>query len=61
MAIDYVSCDINEICVQVKNKPWVKCIIIMRLISWKHSRGSETTISYSPVQPYYLQYTDYSG
>jgi hypothetical protein len=33
----------NEIfCVQVKNKPCVKYIVVMRLIPWIHSRGSET-------------------
>ncbi len=31
-------------CVQVKNNPCVECIITMRLISWNHSRGSETCI-----------------
>jgi hypothetical protein len=28
--------------VQVKNKPCAQCSIIIRLISWNHSRGSET-------------------
>jgi hypothetical protein len=28
--------------VQVKNKPCVDYIVIMRLIPWIHSRGSET-------------------
>ncbi len=32
----------QDLCVQVKNKPCVEYIIIMRLISWIHSRGSET-------------------
>ncbi len=32
----------RDSCVQVKNKPCVECIIIMRLISWNHSRGSKT-------------------
>jgi hypothetical protein len=30
--------------VQVKNKPFVVCIVIMRLISLKRSRGSETVV-----------------
>jgi hypothetical protein len=29
--------------VQVKNKPCVEYTVIMHLISWIHSRGSETT------------------
>jgi ABC-type phosphate/phosphonate transport system ATPase subunit len=29
---------------QVINKPCVECIIIMRLISWNHSRDSETVL-----------------
>jgi hypothetical protein len=32
--------------VQVKNKPCLECIVIMCLISWNHSRGSETIYSY---------------
>jgi hypothetical protein len=43
--IMYVN--INEICVQVKNKPCVECIIIMRLISWKYSRGRKTILPVS--------------
>ncbi len=31
-----------ESCVQVKNRPCVVYTIIMRLISWKRSRGRET-------------------
>jgi hypothetical protein len=31
-------------CVLVKNQPCVVCIIIMRLISWNRSHGSETLI-----------------
>ncbi len=29
---------------QVKNKPCVDCTIIMHLISWNHSRVSETLV-----------------
>jgi hypothetical protein len=31
-------------CVQVKNKPYLECTVIMRLISWSHSRGNETLL-----------------
>jgi hypothetical protein len=31
--------------VEVKNKPCLKYIVIMRLIPWIHSRGSETCMS----------------
>ncbi len=31
-----------KFCVQVKNKPCVRCTSNMRLISWIHPRGSET-------------------
>jgi hypothetical protein len=34
--------------VQVKNKPCVECIIILCLIFWKHSRGSETHTVHTP-------------
>jgi hypothetical protein len=34
----------NEFCVQVKNKSCVDCTVIMHLIPWKCSRGSETTM-----------------
>jgi hypothetical protein len=38
--------NINEVfSVQVKNKPCVECILIMRLISWNHTCGSETLVS----------------
>jgi hypothetical protein len=35
----------RDSCVQVKNKPCVECTVIMRLISWNHSHGSETVIT----------------
>jgi hypothetical protein len=34
-----------DLCVQVKNKPKVEFTIIMRLISWIHSRGSEAMLT----------------
>ncbi len=38
-----MSCKYNDIfCVLVKNKPCVKYIVVMRLIPWIHSHGSET-------------------
>jgi hypothetical protein len=37
------SVHINTFCVKVKNKLCVKNTIVMRLISWIHTRGSETT------------------
>ncbi len=40
-----------DFCLQVKNKPCVDYIVIMRLISWIHSRGSETS-------PYWLGMND---
>ncbi len=37
------DCKYNVIfCVQVKNKPFMKYITVMGLISWIHTRGSET-------------------
>jgi hypothetical protein len=40
---DTYPVNINKIfCVQVKNKPCVKYIVIIRLIPWIRSRGSET-------------------
>ncbi len=40
-----MTCKYNVIfCVQVKNKPCVKYTTVMRLISWIHTRGSETLI-----------------
>jgi hypothetical protein len=32
----------HDLCVWVKKKPCVELTVIMRLISWIHSRGSET-------------------
>jgi hypothetical protein len=41
-----MTCKYNEtFCVQVKNKPCMKYTTVMRLISWIHTRGSETDIS----------------
>jgi hypothetical protein len=45
LTIDCMLCKyIMRFCVQVKNKLCVECTVIMRLISWNHSRGSETVI-----------------
>jgi hypothetical protein len=44
-AQELIVCCVNikwNFCVQVKNKPCVVCTVIMRLISWIRSRGSET-------------------
>ncbi len=43
--INYTLCEYKrDFYVQVKNKPCVEYTITMRLISWIHSRGSETGI-----------------
>ncbi len=31
-------------CVQVKNKPWLRYTTVRHLISWIHTRGSETIL-----------------
>jgi hypothetical protein len=36
----------QDFCVQVKNKPCMVCTVIMRLISWNRSRGSETLVAF---------------
>ncbi len=42
---------------QVKNKPCLECIVIMCLISWNHSCGSET-IQYIVIYVYVDTYID---
>jgi hypothetical protein len=40
-----MTCKYNKtFCVQVKNKPFMKYTTVMHLISWIHTRGSETDI-----------------
>jgi hypothetical protein len=47
-------CPVNTnkiFCVQVKNKPCVKFIVVLHLIPWIRSRGSETLIVWPlPIQ-----------
>jgi hypothetical protein len=47
LRINCVLCKYKQdFCVQVKNKPCMVCTVIMRLISWNRSRGSEILVAF---------------